>query len=89
MQLLDENYAVSLVTIDGQTRLLATGRLNEDGQDRDTLKQDVAREVGNDNDTVSAFTTAFEEADARPGNVVRTEAYCQRGTIVVERRLAA
>lgn len=89
MHLLDEKYAVSLVTIDGQTRLLATGRLNEDGQNRDTLAYDVTREVGNDNDTVTAFNSAFEEAEARPGNVVRTEAYCQRGTIIVERRLAA
>ena len=89
MHLLDEKYSVSLVTVDGQTRLLATGRLNEDDQNRDTLASDVAYEVSNDNDAVSAFNTAFEEADARPGNIVRAEAQFQRGTIVVERKLAA
>lgn len=89
MRLVDEQHTVSLVSIDGLTRVIATGRLNEDDQGLDTLKDEVVREFGNDNEAVIAFDAAFEQCEAKPGGAVIAEATFERGTIVVERRLAA
>ena len=89
MRLLDERHIVSLVTIDGLTRVIATGRLNEDGQGLDTLKDEVVREFGNDNDAVGAFESAFEQCEAKPGNSSVAEATFEAGTIIVARDLAA
>jgi hypothetical protein len=88
MQTLDEQHEVSIVSIEGVSRVIATGRLNESQSVQD-LKDQVEIEFGNDNDAMTAFDNAFEQCEARPGNASTAEAMFNLGTIVVKRTLAA
>ena len=88
MQILDEQHEVSIVSIEGVSRVIATGRLNET-QSIDYLKDQVKHEFENDNDVMTAFNNAFEQCEAQPGNTSTAESMFTLGTIIVKRTLAA